>query len=129
MENKMSNTQCPNTFFNLTVTLENDEPFFSYTSQDGTPKSGNVIVSQYDTITYHLIDKTGKGLKFVGAAFITPFDKVIDIVTISSDGTLIQLTDLDEVAGNTSFQFVLSNTSNTLMLLSPDPEIINRPEN
>ncbi|MGI2168894.1 DP-EP family protein [Shewanella sp. MF05960] len=125
----MSNTQCPSTFFNLTVTLENGEPFFSYTSQDGTPKSGNVIVTQYSTISYQLIDNTGKGLKFVGAAFTTPFDGIIDVTTISSDGTLIQLTDLDEVPGNTSFQFVLSNNANTLMLLSPDPEVINRPNN
>ncbi|MGK0410326.1 MAG: hypothetical protein ACJASB_002502 [Shewanella psychromarinicola] len=125
----MSNTQGQAILFNLTITLDNDVPIFTYTNLDGTPKSGDVVINQYSTISYQLIDQTGKGLKFVGAAFTTPFDKIIDVITISSDGSLIQLTDLDEVPGNTSFQFVLSNTTNTLMLLSPDPEVINRPEN
>lgn len=127
MENIISNTQNTTTFFNLTVTLENGEPFFSYTNHDGTPKSGDVIITKNCTITYQLIDQTGKGLKFVGAAFMTPFDGIIDAV--STDGSLIHLTDLDEVSGNTQFQFVLSNTSNTLLVLSPDPEVINREHN
>ncbi|WP_175405881.1 DP-EP family protein [Shewanella sp. MEBiC00475] len=125
----MSNTQNTTTFFILTVTLENGEPFFSYTNQDGTPKSGNVTISQHCTITYQLNDQTGKGLKFVGAAFTTPFDNIIDAVSICNNGSLIHLTDLDEVAGNTSFQFVLSNSANTLQVLSPDPEFVNHPEN
>ncbi|PKI07143.1 hypothetical protein CXF78_06895 [Shewanella sp. 11B5] len=127
MENIMSTTQ-DTTFFNLTVTLENGEPFFSYTNHDGTPKSGDVIITKNCTITYQLIDQTGKGLRFVGAAFITPFDGIIDAVSICNNGSLIHLTDLDEVAGNTSFQFVLSNTSNTLLVLSPDPEVVNHPD-
>lgn len=126
MENIMSNTQGQATFFNLTVTLsEKEVPVFTYTNLDDSPVCGNVVVSQYSTISYQLIDKTGKGLKFVGAAFITPFDKIIDAITISSDGTLIQLTDLDETPGNTGFQFVLSNNSNTLQVLSPDPQVVN----
>ena len=126
----MSNTQGQATFFNLTITLnDKDVPVFTYTNLDGTDVCGNVVVNQYSTISYQLIDKTGKGLKFVGAAFITPFDKIIDAITISSDGTLIQLTDLDETPGNTGFQFVLSNNCNTLQMLSPDPQIINRPRN
>jgi hypothetical protein len=127
MENIRSTTQ-DTTFFNLTVTLENGEPFFSYTNHDGTPKSGDVIITKNCTITYQLIDQTGKGLRFVGAAFITPFDGIIDAVSICNNGSLIHLTDLDEVAGNTSFQFVLSNTSNTLLVLSPDPEVVNHPD-
>jgi hypothetical protein len=127
MENIMSNTQGQATFFNLTVILDNDVPIFTYTNLDGTAVCGNVVINQYSTISYQLIDKTGKGLKFVGAAFTTPFDKIIDAITISSDGSLIQLTDLDETPGNTGFQFVLSNSSNTLLVLSPDPEIINHP--
>jgi hypothetical protein len=125
----MSNTQGQAILFNLTIILDNDEPKFIYTNLDGTEVCGNVVINQYSTISYQLIDKTGKGLKFVGAAFTTPFDKIIDAITISSDGSLIQLTDLDETPGNTGFQFVLSNSSNTLLVLSSDPQIINRPEN
>ncbi|MBB1317422.1 DP-EP family protein [Shewanella sp. SR43-4] len=124
----MSNTQGQATFFNLTITLgDKDVPVFTYTNIDGSPVCGNVVINQYSTISYQLIDKTGKGLKFVGAAFTTPFDGIIDAITISSDGTLIQLTDLDKTPGNTGFQFVLSNSCNTLQVLSPDPEIVNHP--
>ena len=123
----MPNAQGQASMFNVTVTLNtNNEPVFSYTNLDGSAVSGNMVVTQYGVISYQLIDKTGKGLKFVGAAFTTPFDGIIDATTISSDGSLIQLTDLNEVPGNTSFQFVLSNSANTLLVLSPDPEIINR---
>ncbi|MFT6132816.1 hypothetical protein CXF88_05625 [Shewanella sp. ALD9] len=127
MENKMPNVQGQATMFNVTVILNaNNEPVFSYTNIDGSAVSGNMVVTQYGVISYQLIDKTGKGLKFVGAAFTTTFDGIIDATTISSDGNLIQLTDLNEVPGSTSFQFVLSNSANTLLVLSPDPQVINR---
>ena len=123
----MPNVQGKATMFNVTVILNaNNEPVFSYTNIDGSAVSGNMVVTQYGVISYQLIDKTGKGLKFVGAAFTTTFDGIIDATTISSDGNLIQLTDLNEVPGSTSFQFVLSNSANTLLVLSPDPQVINR---
>lgn len=123
----MPNVQGQATMFNITVILNaNNEPVFSYTNIDGSAVSGNMVVTQYGVISYQLIDKTGKGLKFVGAAFTTTFDGIIDATTISSDGNLIQLTDLNEVPGSTSFQFVLSNSANTLLVLSPDPQVINR---
>ncbi|MBB1388413.1 MULTISPECIES: DP-EP family protein [unclassified Shewanella] len=123
----MPNVQGQATMFNVTVILNaNNEPVFSYTNIDGSAVSGNMVVTQYGVISYQLIDKTGKGLKFVGAAFTTTFDGIIDATTISSDGNLIQLTDLNEVPGSTSFQFVLSNSANTLLVLSPDPQVINR---
>jgi hypothetical protein len=121
----MSNTQGQAILFNLTIILDNDVPIFTYTNLDGTEVCGNVVINQYSTISYQLIDQTGKGLKFVGAAFTTPFDKIIDAITISSDGSLIQLTDLDKTPGNTGFQFVLSNSNNTLLVLSPDPQVVN----
>jgi hypothetical protein len=36
--------------------------------------------------------------------------------------------DSDQTAGRSKFQFVLTNTSNTLMLLSPDPQVKNEPK-
>ncbi|MCL1088562.1 DP-EP family protein [Shewanella profunda] len=113
-------------FIKVNVTLENGEPVFIYTDASGTECQGDVTVTQAGTVTYLLNDQTDKGLKFTGLGFITPFDGVIDAVTISSDGKLIQLVDLDRTPGTTKFQFVLTNTINTLMLLSPDPQIINR---
>lgn len=114
-------------FIKVNVTLENGQPVFIYTDASGQQCQGDVTVTQAGTITYLLNDQTGKGLKFIGLGFITPFDGVVDAVTISSDGKLIQLIDLDRTPGTTKFQFVLSNTTNTLLVLSPDPEIINKP--
>lgn len=117
----MLNTTGKATFITVTVTLDKNEvPSFTYSNE-----TGNVEVSEESTITYILDDNTNKGLKFTGAAFNTPFDGIVDAVTVSSDGTIVQLIDLDKVVGKTTFQFVLTNTDNTLMLISPDPQVIN----
>lgn len=114
---------------NVMVNLEEGEPVFSYQSSGGEPlPSGNITVTEASTITYKLIDNTGKGLKFMGAGFNTPFDGIIDAITVSSDGQYLQMLDTDRTAGSTKFQFVLSNASNTLLVLSPDPEVINEPD-
>lgn len=109
----------------LTITLNGEsEPQFNYTKAS-QPATGSLVVNQATTIRYELEDSTGKGLKFVSAAFATPFDKVIDKVTVLEGGRVIELTDIDSVAGKTGFSFVLSNTDNSLMVLSPDPQIVN----
>lgn len=125
----MTTAQGTAQFINVNITLENGEPIFIYTDASGQQCPGDVTVTQAGTITYLLNDQTDKGLKFIGVGFITPFDGVVDAVTISSDGKLIQLIDLDRTPGTTKFQFVLTNTINTLMLLSPDPQVINHPKN
>jgi hypothetical protein len=112
----------------VVVTLVNGEPAFSYLNSSGQSINGDVTVTQAETITYQLIDNTGKGLKFIGAGFTTPFDGVIDSVAVSADGMQLQMVDTDQTEGSSKFQFVLSNSNNTLMLLSPDPEVINEPE-
>ncbi|MEZ9200526.1 DP-EP family protein [Shewanella sp. 10N.286.54.B9] len=120
--------------FTLTVTLNNDEvPQFNYTQdEDGKPipVTGSFVVSEPTTIRYYLVDKTEKGLEFTGAAFATPFDNIIDEVELGQDnrGSYIDLIDTDAKAGKTGFRFVLSNQQSNLMILSPDPEVINRGE-
>ena len=113
-------------FYNVIVTLCDGEPKFSYTDANNNPVTGNVTILEASTITYQLIDQTEKDLKFIGAAFIKPFSGVIDAVTLSSDGKILQILDLDKTPGATQFQFVLSNSTNTLLVLSSDPEVINR---
>lgn len=125
----MSDLQGYAHFIKVNVDLENGEPIFSYTDVTGEECPGDVTVTEASTITYQLVDNTDKGLKFIGVGFLTPFDQIVDAITISSDGQLVQLVDLDHTPGTTKFQFVLSNAKNTLMLLSPDPEIKNRPQN
>ncbi|MAD77644.1 MAG: hypothetical protein CML20_23245 [Rheinheimera sp.] len=109
------------------VNLVNGEPQFSYLDSGGQPIDGDVTVTLAETITYQLVDNTGKGLKFSGAGFTTPFDGVIDSVAVSADGMQLQMVDTDQTAGSSKFQFVLTNTTNTLMILSPDPEVKNVP--
>lgn len=130
----MSNLTGSATFITVTVTLEGSEPQTIDTPKKlGIPtfnysgNGGNVEFTEAGCITYILDDETGLDLKFVGAAFTTPFDRIVDAVTMSSDGKLLQLIDLNRTVGETSFQFVLSNSNNTLTVLSPDPQIINRP--
>lgn len=115
------------TFMQVIVNLESGEPVFSYQNSAGQPCEGDVTVTEAGTITYQLVDNTGKGLKFVGVGFVTPFDGIIDAITVSSDGQLIQMLDMDRTPGETKFQFVLTNTTNTLMVLSPDPQVKNDP--
>ena len=121
-------TQAAN-LIQVVVHLENGEPVFSYQTTAGQPlPNGDVTVTEAGTITYQLVDNTGKGLRFIGVGFITPFDGVIDAITVSSDGQLVQMLDMDRSAGTTKFQFVLSNATNTLLVLSPDPEVVNEPD-
>lgn len=112
----------------LTVTLNaENEPQYNYSKND-LPATGSVVVSGAKTIRYYLIDKTEKGLNFVNVAFATPFDGIIDQVKLGTDGDnrqYIDLIDSDAIAGKTGFSFVLSNTENSLMLLSPDPQVVN----
>lgn len=123
----MQSSQAPS-LMQVIVHLENGEPMFSYQDNTGKPIDGNVTVTEACTITYQLIDNTGKGLKFAGVGFTTPFDGVIDAITISPDGQFVHLVDMDRSVGQTKFQFVLTNSTNTLMVLSPDPEVINEPD-
>lgn len=112
----------------VVVNLENGEPVFSYQTPAGEPCTGDITITEASTITYQLQDNTGKGLKFIGVGFVTPFDGIIDAVTVSSDGQYVQMLDMDSTAGRTKFQFVLTNSVNTLILLSPDPEVVNEPD-
>jgi hypothetical protein len=116
------------TVINVVVDLAQSALVFSYQTTDGKTCDGDVTVTEACTITYQLLDNTGMGLKFVGVGFINPFDGVIDAITVSSDGKLVQMLDMDRTAGTTKFQFVLTNSTNTLMVLSPDPEVINKGE-
>ncbi|WP_027671099.1 DP-EP family protein [Rheinheimera baltica] len=112
----------------VVVSLVNGEPAFNYLNSEGQQYDGDVTVTQAETITYQLIDDTGRGLKFASAGFLTPFDGVIDSVEVSSDGMQLQMIDTDQTPGTTKFQFILTNNNNSLMLISPDPQVKNEPK-
>ncbi|GAB1107878.1 DP-EP family protein [Shewanella algae] len=107
----------------VTITLDDNRvPQFAY------EPDGPVVVDKPNThIIYKLQDKTGMDLAFVGASFDTPFDGIIDAVKTEAPDMLI-LMDTNSVVGNTGFRLILSNSSNTLLVSSQDPEVINRPK-
>ncbi|WP_417763419.1 DP-EP family protein [Shewanella sp.] len=119
-----------NTIIELSISADSEnEPVFSY-SINGAECTGNVIMKEGGTITYQIVEVASVfgELKFIGAGFVTPFDGVVDEVAISNDGKEIYLSDLDHSVGTTSFRLILSNSINSLSLISPDPQVINRPK-
>lgn len=116
-----------NPVLQVQVSLTRDNvPQFTYW-MNGVLCDGSVIVKRSETITYQLVKS--EGFSFVGAGFITPFDGVIDAVCVSADGQELVFEDQDTVAGITKFQLILRNNRNSLLLLSPDPQVVNRKEN
>lgn len=108
------------------ITLDaNQEPKVTYL-QDGDVSSGSVVVTCGEDITYRLVNSAGYA--FMGAGFLTPYDNIIDSVQVSADGQELVLVDEDSVSGTTKFQLIFTNTTNSLLLLSPDPQIINKGE-
>ena len=108
------------------VTLDaNQEPKVTYL-QDGAVCTGSVIVTCGEDITYKLVNSAGYA--FMGAGFLTPYDNIIDSVLVSANGQELVLVDEDSVSGTTKFQLIFTNTTNSLLLLSPDPQIINKGE-
>ncbi|WP_233081555.1 DP-EP family protein [Rheinheimera soli] len=108
------------------ITLDaNQEPKITYL-QDGEVCSGNVVVTCGEDITYRLVNSVGYA--FMGAGFLTPYDNIIDAVQVSADGQELVLVDEDSVSGTTKFQLIFTNSTNRLLLLSPDPQVINKGE-
>lgn len=109
------------------ITLDaNQEPKVTYL-QDGEVCTGSVVVTCGETITYRLVNSAGYA--FMGAGFLTPYDNIIDAVQVSTDGQELVLIDEDNVKGTTKFQLIFTNTTNSLLLLSPDPQVVNKEEN
>lgn len=108
----------------VVITLdENQEPKVAY-FQEGQIVTGNVVVTCGEDITYQLVNSAG--YSFMGAGFVTPFDNIIDSVRISADGQQLTLVDEDSIPGTTKFQLIFTNSVNSLLLLSPDPQVINK---
>lgn len=106
------------------ITLDaNQEPKVTYL-QDGEVCTGSVVVTCGENITYKLVNSAGYA--FMGAGFLTPYDNIIDSVQVSADGQELVLVDEDSVSGTTKFQLIFTNTTNSLLLLSPDPQVINK---
>mgnify|MGYP001762228347 CR=1 FL=1 len=101
----------------------NQEPKVTYL-QEGEVCTGSVVVTCGENITYRLVNSAGYA--FMGAGFLTPYDNIIDAVQVSADGQELILVDEDNVQGTTKFQLIFTNTTNSLLLLSPDPQVVNK---
>lgn len=119
-------TLTPGALIEVTVQLSAaNEPEFSY-MQNGQPCDGNVVVLSGQDIVYQLINSPG--YSFIGAGFLTPNDGIVDVMSVSADGQQLVLEDTDSTLGTTKFQLILKNPQNSLLVISPDPQIINKKE-
>ncbi|GGQ27040.1 DP-EP family protein [Shewanella litoralis] len=115
----------------LSVIMDSSkQALFSY-AQNNVACDGNVELTENTTITYQLVNtaESPQGLRLTGAGFANPFDAHIETVTVSEDGQAIYLQNNIQNTGVSKFQFIFASDENTLLLLSPDPQVINRPEN
>lgn len=113
----------------LSVTLDTQkQAHFGY-AQSGTECDGNVELTENTTVTYQLVNQPNspKGLRLTGAGFTNPFDGHIDTVSVSSDGQTIQLQNNIQNTGVSKYQFIFATDENDLLLVSPDPQVINKP--
>lgn len=119
--------------FNVAVSIGvNKTPIFTY-YEPGNPKPLTkeetvVTVSGPTIIFYKLInlDLAPKGLRFIGAAFKTPFDGVIENTFVSESGDTLVLEDLCLDDGESGFHLLLKTDENNLVMMSPDPQVINK---
>jgi len=112
----------------LRVILKNDNQVkFNY-RQAGVACDGNVELTENTTITYKLVHtkRTPKGLRITGAGFTNPFDAHIKRVTVSENGQKLHLENDINNTGISKWQFIFSSDDSDLILMSPDPQIINR---
>jgi hypothetical protein len=119
-------TLTPGALIEVTVQLNAaNEPEFSY-MQNGEPSDGNVMVLTGQDIIYQLVNSAG--YSFIGAGFLTPNDGIVDAMSVSADGQQLVLEDTDSTPGTTKFQLILKNPQNSLFVISPDPQVVNKAE-
>ena len=114
----------------MRVTLDkNKQAQFNY-AQSGTFCDGNVELTENTTITYQLVNEANspKRLRLTGAGFTNAFDGHIEVVTVSSDGQSISLQNNIQNLGVSKYQFIFESDENDLLLVSPDPQVINKTE-
>ncbi len=117
-------TLTPGAVIEVTVQLNAaNEPEFSY-MQNGEPSDGNVLVLTGQDIIYQLVNSPG--FSFIGAGFLTPNDGIVDAMSVSADGQQLVLEDTDSTPGMTKFQLVFKNPQNSLFVISPDPQVVNK---
>ncbi|PIW62343.1 DP-EP family protein [Shewanella sp. CG12_big_fil_rev_8_21_14_0_65_47_15] len=131
----LNNTALPvcatNAPIELMVTLDSQKQAQFHYAQAGIECDGNVELTENATITYQLVPQptSPKGLRLTGAGFTNPFDGHIETVSVSADGQSIQLQNNIQNSGVSKYQFIFATEENDLLLVSPDPEITNRPQN
>lgn len=117
--------------FDITVDNNKDGLKFtySYNNQGFDPCKNSIDVSQKSILVFQIKHSTftPKGLKFAGIVKQNPFNEIIDKVIISEDGQQLLLEDLHtEINAECHFQILFSADEFSSLLLTPDPQIINK---
>ncbi|TCN86252.1 DP-EP family protein [Shewanella fodinae] len=105
--------------------------FTYYEPGNPTPLSKEQRAVEVDAPTvifYELtnLELSPKGLKFVGAGFKNPYDGIIENAFVSEDGKTLILEDLCKDYGTTNFHLLAKCDRNNLIIISPDPEVVNK---
>ncbi len=117
----------------ITIDSQKVPQFTYYEPGNPTPLSKKecvIDVTGPTVIFYKLInlDLAPRGLKFIGAGFTKPFENIIENAYVSDDGSTLVLEDLCQDAGKTGFHLLLKCDENSLVIMSPDPQVINIPD-
>lgn len=115
----------------VTVTAKKKPVFTYYESGSSKPlseKERQVVITGPSVIFYKLInlELAPKGLQFIGAGFTKPFTQIVENSYVSENGDTLVLEDLCVDDGATSFHLLLKTDENNLIMISPDPEVINK---
>ncbi|WP_417354656.1 DP-EP family protein [Gallaecimonas pentaromativorans] len=88
-------------------------------------ETSTITVNGPSVIIYNLY-KAPEGMHFLGAASKTPYNGVIEQAFVNPTGSQIILEDLHVMEESASIHLIIGNSSNKLLLMSPDPQVINK---
>lgn len=119
----------PTVTVGVTITVTGSPPVYTFSYSGGSDGKGNVTVTQETDVGYQLSDSTQKlGFRWVGALFLNPGDSDIGRIKLSEKGSLMLIRDRYCSPSDTiSFRLVAQYGSSLSPVISPDPQIINKP--
>mgnify|MGYP001161443499 CR=1 FL=1 len=118
----------PTPIFQFTVTVHSDEvpPRYSIFDAKGEPASGNVDVTEPNTMIMYTLNAESNGLQFVGPIVSGDLDNDL-VYSITEDGQTIIFSDSDSTTENICMKLVTAPKGS--VYTSQDPQIINKKRN
>ena len=109
--------------FTVSVNTEETPPRYTIYDTSGNPTSGNVTVTESNTLIMYTLREDSSELQFVGPIISGDLDNDL-IYSITEDGQTIIFVDSDSSTENICMKLVTAPKSS--VYTSQDPQIINR---